>query len=363
MLFFGNYFKLNLKNYKGEKNKIMTNLLRRSAALAIAITLLMVTAMIIRPVVAQENATSGSGLRVSPTRSELSIVPGDSRQIVQTVKNVTQSPVTVQPALNDFESDGVTGQPKLISDPNEVSAYSLRGFISVPEEFDLQPDEEKEVTIDVTVPSDSSPGAYFGSVLYRAAPQGSSGDGQVALVASVGSLILLEVPGDITEKIQINDISAYLNESPGSLFTKKPDQIGVEIENLGNSFSQPFGKVAVKDWRGNEIFLYELNDTQPRGNILPSSTRLFLDDFVNVEVKTVNDQEEITKTSPISWPGRYTITGNISHGTTGEIYTVSSTFWYIPLWLIITLAVLVVLTVLGAVYLYRKYVTKSTRKK
>jgi hypothetical protein len=307
--------------------------------------------------------TSGSGLRISPTRSELSLVPGDSSTITQTVKNVTQNPVTVQPVLNDFESDGVTGEPKLIGDTNNISAYSLREFLTLPADFDLAPDEEKEVVVAVKVPDNASPGAYFGSVLYRASPQGASGDGQVALVASVGSLILLEVPGDINEQIQINDISAYLNDSAGSLFTKKPNEIGVEIQNLGNSFSQPFGKVGVKDWRGNEIFLYELNDSQPRGNILPDSTRLFLQDFVNVETKTVNGQEEITETSPITWPGRYTITGNISHGTTGEIYTVSSTFWYIPLWLIITLAVLVVLMVLGAVYLYRKYVTKSTRKK
>lgn len=310
---------------------------------------------------AQEN--SGSGLRISPTRSELSLVPGDSSIITQTVKNVTQNPVTVQPVLNDFESDGVTGEPKLIGDTNNISAYTLREFLTLPADFDLAPDEEKEVVVAVKVPDTASPGAYFGSVLYRASPQGPGGDGQVALIASVGSLILLEIPGDITEKIQINDVSAYLNDGAGSLFTKKPDQIGVEIQNLGNSFSQPFGKVTVKDWRGNEIFLYELNDSQPRGNILPESTRLFLQSFKDVETKTVNGQEEITETSPISWPGRYTVTGNISHGTTGEIYTVSSTFWYIPLWMIIAVGILVIIMVLGAVYLYRKYVTKSTRKK
>jgi hypothetical protein len=313
------------------------------------------------PSLAQDS--SGSGLRISPTRTDLSLVPGDSREITQTVRNVTQNPVTVEPVLNDFESDGVTGEPNLIGDPEQISAYSLREFITIPDAFDLAPEEEREVVINVVVPSDASAGAYFGSVLYRATPQGSGGDGQVALVASVGSLILLEVPGEIVEQIQINDISAYLGENAGSLFTKKPDQIGVEIENLGNSFSQPFGKVSVKDWRGNDVFVYELNDGSPRSNVLPSSTRLFLQELFNVETKTVNGAEEIERTSPISWPGRYTITGNISHGSTGEIFTVSSTFWYIPLWLVITLAVAVVAIVLGAVFMYKKYVTKSTSRK
>lgn len=340
----------------------MTSAFKRVSAILTAMLILMASTFVIRVANAQEG-TGGSGLRISPTRSELSIVPGDSRTITQTVKNVTQSPVTVQPALNDFESDGVSGEPKLIGDPDQVSAYSLREFISLPEDFDLQPDEEKELTIQVAVPENASPGAYFGSVLYRASPQGDEGSGQVALVASVGSLVLLEVPGEITEKIQINDISAYLDDNSGSLFTKKPTDIGVEVENLGNSFSQPFGKVIVKDWRGNDVFSYELNDGQPRGNVLPESTRLFMQELYDVEVKTVNGEEEITKTSPIKWPGRYEITGNISHGTTGEIFTVSTTFWYIPAWLIIVLLVLLVVLVGGAVWMYRRYVTKSTRRK
>ena len=338
----------------------MTLSLKRGISGAGALLIVFALFSTISRVNAQE--TSGSGLRISPTRSVLSLVPGDSNTITQSVKNVTQNPITVQPVLNDFESDGVTGEPKLIGDTNKVSAYSLREFLTLPEDFDLAPDEEKEVTISVAVPESSSPGAYFGSVLYRASPQGASGDGQVALIASVGSLILLEVPGDIYEKIQINSISAYLNKSSGSLFTKKPDQVGVEIKNLGNSFSQPFGKVTVKDWRGKEIFIYEINDTDPRGNILPDSTRLFLNDLFNVEVKTVNGKEETTRTSPIKWPGKYTISGNISHGSTGEIYTVNSSFWYIPAWLIIVLSVLLVSIIGLSVFLYRKYVTKSTKR-
>jgi hypothetical protein len=330
---------------------------------AIIATFIIATIAISLPVYAQEGSNSGSGLRVSPTRTDVSLVPGDSRDTVQTVKNVTQNPITVEPVLNDFESDGRTGNPLLIGDTENVSAYSLREFITLPSPFDLQPDEEREVTIPISVPENASPGAYFGSVVYRASPLGSGGDGQVALVASVGSLILLEVPGDITEKIQINDISAYLGETAGSIFTKKPDQIGVEIENLGNGFSQPFGIVVVEDWRGNEIFIYELNNGSPRSTILPKSTRLFLQDLFNVEVKTVDGVEQTENKSPIKWPGRYTVTGNVSHGSTGEIFTVSSSFWYIPIWIIVALTAAVVGIVAAAVYLYRKYISKSTKRR
>ena len=312
---------------------------------------------------AQENNSGGSGLRVSPTRTELSLLPGDSDQITQTVRNVTQSPVSVQPSLNDFEADGVTGQPQLIGDPNEISEHSLREFISLPDEFELQPDEEKELTVNLSVPQNAAPGAYFGSVLYRASPIGASNDGQVALVASVGSLVLLEVPGDITEQISIESVSAYVDDKAGSLFTQKPNNIGILVNNLGNGFAKPFGKIQVTDMRGSSIFEYELNDDQRRKNVLPESSRLFTQEFANVEERTVNGVAEQDKTNPIKWPGKYTISGNISHGTTGELFTVSSTFWYIPSWLVIAAVVLLIVLIAVAFFSYRKYKSKSLRRK
>jgi hypothetical protein len=339
---------------------------RKNVALILASVFLIFTVSILPNalVVAQDSAASpGSGLRISPTRNELVLKPSESQEITQTVKNVTQSPVTVQPVLNDFEADGVSGEPKLIGDPEKISAYSLREFVSLPEDFDLQPDEEREVKVRINVPDAASPGAYFSSVIYRAVPQGSTGSGQVSLLASVGSLLLLEVPGDLTEKISIDDIGAYLGKKRGSLFLKKPDNVGVMVKNLGNGFAKPFGKVALKDWRGKQIFEYELNNTDPRANVLPDANRLFLDELYNIETKTVNEKQETTRTSPLKMPGRYTIVGNISHGTRGEVYTVSSTFWYLPLWILITLLVLLV-GIVGLTFLaYRKFHIKSPRRR
>lgn len=342
----------------------MINAIKKTQVILFAVLIVIATVVPILKISAQEaESTSGSGLRVSPTRNDISVKPGETKEITQTVKNVTQGIVTVEPSLNDFESDGVTGQPQLIGDPDEISVHSLRQFITLPEGFELQPDEEKEITINVVVPSDAGPGAYYGSVLYRAAPVGASNDGQVALVASVGSLVLLEVPGEITEKIEIESISAYLSEKSGSFFTRKPDALGVMIKNLGNSFSRPFGKIAVTDWRGNKVFEYELNDADRRKNVLPESSRLFTQEFFNVEEKTVNGNVEQTKTSPLKWPGRYSITGNVSHGTTGELFTVSSTFWYIPGWVILVVVLILVVIVLAGFFLYRKYLKNHSKRK
>lgn len=318
------------------------------------------------PLVRAQDST-GSGLRISPTRTDLSLVPGDSREVTHTLTNVTQGAVTVEIVLRDFESDGITNQPQFFADENDVSRYSLREFVTLPDSFDLDSGQEQEVKFNVEVPANAAPGAYFGSIEYRASPKGQAGDGQVALVASVGSLVLLEVPGDITEKIEITDVKAYIQSGSqlkaGSIFTKKPDVIGITINNLGNGFSQPFGKVRVADWRGNDIFEYELNDGPPRQNVLPESSRRFEEEFVNVEVSTVNGEQVTSESSPVTWPGRYTIKGSISHGSSGTLFNVTGTFWYLPVWFIALVLGILALLGLLAWYMYRKYVTKTTRRR
>jgi hypothetical protein len=83
---------------------------------------------------------------------------------------------------------------------------------------------------------------------------------------------------------------------------------------------------------GSEVHSYEINSTDPRGNVLPLSSRWFIDDLKG-----------------IGTPGRYTIVANVTHGAGGEIITTKVNFWYIPLWMIGVVVVLV-LAIAGAVY-------------
>ncbi len=298
--------------------------------------------------------TGGSGLSITPTKFEYVIERGKAELASIQVKNVAERPILARIYLNDFEQDGTTGNPKLITDPaQERSASSRRGYILGLEDITIEAGETAVVDVPIQIPEDAAPGAYYGAIRFQSAPVGSNeieGDTppQVSLNASVATLILIEVPGDITERIEVSSISAYLDDQQkGSLFTKKPTKIGVEINNLGNGFSKPFGNIIVTGpWGSGEILNYELNDSSPRGNVLPNSKRLFLEDMNGVK-----------------WPGRYTITGNISHGRGGEILTAKASFWYIPSWLIIIVVVIVLALIAGIYFLYRKYASKSWRKK
>lgn len=298
-------------------------------------------------VLAQQQAPS-SGLRISPTRSELTLDKGKSAVIEVSLKNVSGGDIIAKAEVNDFDSEGETGEPKILVNSSEPTGNSVKPFLSGVADVQLKKDESKQIKINVKIPEDASSGAYFGVLRYSAIPAtGQSEPGKVSLTASVASLILIEVPGNITEQAQLNDIFLYKtidDTSSSRFFLKPPVQAGVRITNNGNSFSKPFGKVTLKRTLGNkEVYSYELNNTTPRNNVLPNSTRVFRDEIKN-----------------ISQPGRYTITAGVSHGKSGEVLTKQVSFWYIPVWLIVIMSLILVMAIVGIFLLVRK-LRKSSR--
>ncbi len=307
----------------------------------------------------------GSGVSVSPTRTELPILPGDSEEVTISVRNITSADIIARPVLNDFEADGDGGSPRLLG-PDEESAQSLASFIKGLDDVQLAPEESKDITFTVDVPQEAFPGGYYGAIRFQAIPVNESGEenpGQISLTASVASLLFIEVPGDILEDVQVDYVKAFVGENTGSIFTSKPDFAGVSITNNGGSFIKPFGPVRVENFSGDTILTYEINNQDPRGNVLPDSTRTFRDQLLVQETTVINGEESTEEYNPIKWPGRYKITADVSYGNGGEIFTVSSTFWYVPSWLIIALVILVASLIGLGFYLYRKNSTKTTRRR
>lgn len=299
------------------------------------------------PVLAQEQKGS-SGLNISPTRAELQVEPGKSDTIHLSIQNVSGTDIEAKVTINDFESDGITGEPKLLPDSQQDSPTSIRKFITNATNFPMVKEEKKNVDLGVNIPVGTAPGAYYGVIRYTAVPLNQKNDqGNVALTASVGTLVLIEVPGNITEQIQINSMKVSQGDKTGTFFTKSPTQVAIEIKNNGNGFSKPFGRVSVSGGiGGGEVYSYELNNTDPKANILPASTRTFKDAIHNV-----------------SRPGRYTVLANISYGRGGEVITQSVSFWYIPVWLLAVIAAVIVLIVLGGVIIYRKKFAHPKKRK
>lgn len=302
------------------------------------------------PVTAQQPGdNSGSGLQLSPTRTDLSGQPGETKTFSVIVRNITQTDVTAQVFLNDFQSDNSSGTPQIIVDDNQRTPYSLANMLKDFTDVDLKAGETKEIKLTVQIPTNASPGAYFGALRYAAIPKGrvqTEAERQVALTASVAHLVFVEVPGDINEQIQIESLRAQREGKGGSFFLQSPDQVALGVKNLGNGFSRPFGTVTVTGPFGRQVSSYEINNTDPRGIILPQSTRVFTDGV-----------------GGIKWPGKYTLTAAVAYGNGGEVVPFKSSFIFMPLWALIALLVVIVVLAGGGYFFYRKRYGKGSKPK
>jgi hypothetical protein len=275
------------------------------------------------PVKAQQ--PTGNGMRVSPPRYEFSIMPGASKTFDITIGNITSGPLIAYATVNNFIVEDEAATPVLNIDPNFDPPYGLTRYVSGLENLPLQPGEEKTIHATVTIPADAAPGSYYGLVRFSTVQPETTEPSTVALSASVGTILLVTVPGDVIEAMNLVSLSAASDSGRISPFFSNPPTVGVvRIENTGNVFEKPFGKITITNWSGDVVYEYELNNTDPRGNVLPGTTRRFEDPIQN-----------------IGRFGRFTIEANISYGEGGgQIITASSSFWVIP-WPLIVAAILV----------------------
>ncbi len=321
------------------QNTLLVRIFRSMTVLLLAI--LVVIAPLSVSAQSEEQAP-GSGLQISPTRHELTVGQGNESSFKITLKNVSNGNVIAKAAVNDFESDNLTGEPKINPDTTNRSDRSIFPFLFDVTDVPLSKDETKEVTVGIDVPPDTSPGGYYGIVRYQAVPVDGT-DGQVLLSASLGTIVLLTVPGEQTESLRIDTIAVKRNGQAGGIFFGSgPRTAALQTKNTGTSFLQPFGKVSITKGK-KEVFSYEMNNTTPRGNVLPNSVRVF--------------ENGIEKVSSF---GKYTITANIGFGTNSEVVTVSKSFWVIPWWIVVVFMALVLLIV-GALLVLRWRLGKRHR--
>lgn len=293
---------------------------------------------------AQTNdAGTANGFRVSPVRSELTIEKGESQVLTITVENPSNVATTARAIVNDFvASDDESGTPRLIlDDTGPTPKNDFKSLVGAIDDVTLAGGEKKDIDVRLSVPSDANSGGYYGAV--RFVSQNQAQQGNVGLTASVGSIMLITVPGDLVQKVSLEQLSAGQNNLPKSFITSGTVQIITRLKNEGDIHVKPFGKVEIKNTFGKIVASYDFNNTDPRANILPESTRMFVDNVDNVK-----------------WFGRYTILINLaaSNGS-GDIVTASSAFWYVPVWAIYTLIGIVIVIAVGIYLLARKMRKRS----
>lgn len=289
--------------------------------------------------------TAGNGIKVSPVRTEITMNPGESRTISLTVQNITSTSSEYQAIVNDMVAKGENGQAALILEADQYApSHSLKRYISTIPNTLIEAGKYKEVKATITIPKNAAGGGYYGAV--RFVPAGTQIDKNVTLSASVASIILVRVNGDVTENMVIDsfDVRKGANGLGGSSFftTNKGLYSVVRFSNKGNVHEQPFGKIRLL--KGSKVLQEtEINKSDPRGNVLPDSVRRF--------------DTELTKIGAF---GKYTVQGNFGYGANGQLLSATTSFWVVPLPLIVAVLGLIVV-VLALIFVVPKAIKRYNR--
>lgn len=275
------------------------------------------------PTNAQTTNLNRLGVTVSPVTDEFSIKPGQT--IVRQIKvtNPVGDIVTLYPQVLNFTTDNEKGQPTFYSSSEKNSRYAMSDWVSFSKEFiRVAPNENEVIDVTIKAPDNAEPGGHYGAILFSTGkPEVKEDVSQVSVVGLIGSLFLATVPGDILQRLTLEDYDA-----PHFLINP-PANFSLLFSNTGNLHEKPQGEIKIRNWFGDTVSTLKVNDGG--GNVLPDSKRRF-------EAKWAFDWHAI---------GRYTATAVISYGNPEQQIQSVRSFFIIPIWFIAIIGLLLLLLI------------------
>jgi len=246
---------------------------------------------------------------VGPGRTELEVNPGETVVQEVMVTNRISADRTFKLEIEDI-TGSTDGSSAVSLTGSERGPYSIRDFISFPDDtFTLKLGERARIPVTITVPPDTEPGGYYGSVLVSTVQNSKSESANAPrspLIARVGSLFFLRVRGEA--KIEGKTLEVSLLHDKW-WYEKGPIDFGILYENTGSIHVNPYGELTITNIFGEQVGFVQLEPWF----VLPASLRL----------------------REVSWDrefllGRYTVTAKINRGYDDIIDEMTVSFWVLP---------------------------------
>lgn len=267
------------------------------------------------------------GMTVSPAFLQFTISEKNQEQVVPlSVKNDTGVRVEYDVRIVDVDTDTGSLLPMDTVSPKTVSVFS----VDKPT-FMLDPGQSVNIFVIAKNNTDLAPGGHYGALLVK--QKSASANEQVPLnqIVSVGIFL-------VKEDGAVKDIT-LVSELANGIYFNMPKQTNIVLKNNGNVDVAPRGFVAIS--RGTQLVVKKAyNETSKP--VFAGKEQLY----------TIS-----TLTQKLHIPGKYTMTVSYRSDAAGMQKIATSTFWYIPLWSIMSVVLFV-----GTVtfYFYKKHRGKKT---
>lgn len=249
---------------------------------------------------------------VGPGKIDLTLKPGESKVVEMMVTNRTGERRIFNLTTEDAVGSDNYDSPIVLLGTDR-GPYSLKDYLTVPHtRFELGQNERARIPVTISIPADAEPGGLYGSVIVdTVAVESQSGEAdgtvpQSAIVARIGTLFFITVPGTIARDGSLTDFGT----SPRKTFYGSgPIKFGIYYENRGPIHLAPSGEIRIKNMLGDEVDYVQLEPWF----VLPNSKRL----------REVSWNRELLI-------GRYTATAQINRSYDDKIDTLSYSFWVLP---------------------------------
>lgn len=288
--------------------------------------------------VSAQAPSAANGLEISPALVEVKADKSKTYTIEIKVVNVTSSNLLFESFVDDFGAKDESGTPSILLEPNnEPLPTSIKTWVTQIPSFNLAPGQERKIQATINIPENAAPGGHYGVIRFSG-NQDSGDSGNVNQIASAGTLVLINVSGQVKESLEIASFTPTKNNQPSFFFETGPIIFLSRFTNTGSVHVKPMGQIEIKDSFGNPVGSLPVNEKG--GNILPSSTRRF--------------ESTLDKT----WMfGHYTADMSIAYGNTGQALVKTISFWVIP-WKLVLAALAILVTLF---YIFRVLIRRYNK--
>lgn len=185
-----------------------------------------------------QSVWAATGITLYPTSFKLSLKPGETYKGEVTAVNPNKFDINVLPE-KEILAGGPEGAIKLTGE--EQNQFGFLSWIYFnPEQKLVKAGERYPMPFEIKVPENAQPGDHYAAVLFKALPIQKDQISGIGTSGRVGTVILVNVAGDVKKTGVIEEIIAPKFIGHGPL------KIAVKINNTGNTFFNPEGRVIIK---------------------------------------------------------------------------------------------------------------------
>lgn len=279
--------------------------------------------------------------------NSLKAKPGEKIQASVRVRNSSNQTIQVRSQVSDFIVDENGETPIPVTDEEVSNRWSLASWVILsPEVQVLQPREIGTVTVIIEIPEDALPGGHYAMITHQPDGSGatefnleaSSPESASLLQQRVGTLVYLMVEGPINEQAFIRDLTFPKFTEYG------PVPFSFVVDNQSDIHVHPQVAVEIYDIFGRKVETIAVEGK----NVFP---------FIGREFESQWDRVW-------GW-GFYRAKVVMSYGTHGQVAMAMTSFWLLPITLVIggILLLLAISAIFIAVRRHMKHRQGDDRKK